>query len=76
MQEERSQEGERQDNCPIRGELSPGDRVMADCTPKGVLSRQTLQSQPSITKTPILKREDDQNKTELHLTIRVNTHEG
>ena len=38
--------------------------TMAECTP-GVLSRQTLQLQPSITKTPILIREDDQQKQNL-----------
>ena len=46
-------------------------QMMVDCTPKGVLSRQTLSFQPSITKTPILKRKDDPQKLESRLTKRV-----
>ena len=51
-------------------------RTMVDHTPEGVLSWQISSLQPSITKTPILKRKDDQQKTESHLTRRVNSYEG
>ena len=51
-------------------------RMMVDRTPEGVPSQQILQLQPSITKTPILKSEDDQQKTEPRLTRRDNAHKG
>ncbi len=50
--------------------------TMAERTPKGFLSMQTSSLQLLITKTPILKRKDDQQKTESHLTRRVNAHKG